>query len=248
MMNNIPTKTKEKWNKYFEALDTDNSGTIKISTLSQHLDDFEADPYKRKKLKKLLEEQKDITLNYTDFLAKVIDIRTVFSEEDIINTFKHFDTSNSGEINIHDISKHMNRRGEACSVEDATKIFSGLPLPILSNIPQSLQDEFCTKPEVVKEEVDEEDIQSKIKLMTSIQEIKEMENHDPQYAQKSLKVDKDGNRIQMTLGTFKKYIFDTTTGVSLTPSMNTPFDRSFHNRLRHTQQSITSMDKNSSIQ
>jgi calcium-dependent protein kinase len=56
MMNNMSQESKEKWNNYFEALDVDKDGLIKTSALLEKIDDFESDPQKRKKLKKLLEK------------------------------------------------------------------------------------------------------------------------------------------------------------------------------------------------
>lgn len=121
-MNNMTPDSKQKWNKYFEALDVDKDGLIKVSVLIDKLNDFECDPLKRKKLKKLLMKRKDITINYTDFLAKVIDIKEVFTEEDIINTFKYFDQKNSGAINADDISSYMHRKGEDCQKDQAMEM------------------------------------------------------------------------------------------------------------------------------
>ena len=60
-------------------------------------------------------KRKDFKINYTDFLTKVIDIEEVFTEEDIIGTFKYFDSTNSGAISVSDISNHMSRKGEDSS-------------------------------------------------------------------------------------------------------------------------------------
>ena len=67
------------------------------------------------KLRKLLMKRKDFTIDYTDFLTKVIDVQQAFTEEDMINTFKYFDSTNSGAISINDISNHMSRKGEDSS-------------------------------------------------------------------------------------------------------------------------------------
>lgn len=48
LMNNMATNTRQKWNKYFEALDVDKDGLIKINVLIEKLDDFECDPHRRK--------------------------------------------------------------------------------------------------------------------------------------------------------------------------------------------------------
>ena len=48
LMNNMSATTKDKWNNYFEALDVDKEGLIKISVLLEKLDDFEWDPTRRK--------------------------------------------------------------------------------------------------------------------------------------------------------------------------------------------------------
>lgn len=119
LMNNMNSDTKVKWNKYFEALDVDQDGHIKINVLIENLDDFECNPGRRKKLKKLLEKRKDITIDYTDFLTKVIDVGKVFTEEDIENTFKYFDTQNKGTIDLQDISSHLGRKAENVTIDDA---------------------------------------------------------------------------------------------------------------------------------
>lgn len=48
LMNNMSSTTKQKWNNYFEALDVDKDGLIKISVILEKLDDFECDPKRRK--------------------------------------------------------------------------------------------------------------------------------------------------------------------------------------------------------
>lgn len=247
MMNNIPAKTKEKWNKYFEALDTENTGTIKMSTLIEKLDDFECNADKKEKLKKQLEKQKDITLDYTDFLTKIIDVKSAFKEEDIINTFNHFDTDSSGAICINDISKHMNRRGEACSYTEATELLKGVDKDRkLSTIPESLKDEFCYKE---LKERDEEDDKFEINKSTLAEsEQQKTAGHDLNPI-KNDKVDEDGNRIQMTLNTFKKYICSNDLATSpITMSKNTPYDQSLYNKLRYSAQSINSGEENRSLQ
>jgi Ca2+-binding EF-hand superfamily protein len=45
-------------------------------------------------------------------LTKVIDIKEVFTEEDIEKAFKYFDTTDSGAISTADISSYMRRKGE----------------------------------------------------------------------------------------------------------------------------------------
>ena len=55
---------------------------------------------------------KDFTINYTDFLTKVFDLNEVLTEEDIIGTFKHFDSTNFEDNSASDISNHMSRKEE----------------------------------------------------------------------------------------------------------------------------------------
>lgn len=125
-MNNMNSKNKQKWNNYFEKLDVDKDGFIKIDVLLENLDDLECDLTRRAKLQKLLLKRKGLKLDYTDFLTKVIDVKQVFTDEDIINTFKYFDTTNSGTISHNDISAFMGRKGEICTEEDALKLINNV--------------------------------------------------------------------------------------------------------------------------
>ena len=63
-----------------------------------------------------------MTIDYTDFLTKVIDVKEVFSEEEIMSTFKYFASPNSGAITVNDISNHMSRKGEGWSLSSAQKM------------------------------------------------------------------------------------------------------------------------------
>ena len=51
-------------------------------------------------------------------------MKEVFSEQDVLSTFRHFATSNSDTITIDDLSSHMSRKGEDGSRSSAVKMMS----------------------------------------------------------------------------------------------------------------------------
>ena len=52
------------------------------------------------------------TINYTEFLTRVIDIRKMVKEDDIYKIFKQIDENDSGTISHIDISKFFKRQGK----------------------------------------------------------------------------------------------------------------------------------------
>ena len=223
----MPTKTKEKWNKYFESLDADHEGTIKVSKIIEKLDDFECSSSKRKKLQTLLEKQKDMTMDYTDFLTKVIDFKTVFKEEDVINAFKHLDSDNKGAISVDDISKLMHRRGEEWTKEDAKELISNVDHKNDNiQVNPNMNNEFIDENRLLfDQESDSEDEEDWPKFGNHTKDGKLGKESDST-AGETQKFE-NGQRVQMTIGTFKKFIYENqkVSGMSGI-SMNTPYENS----------------------
>lgn len=65
----------------------------------------------------------DMKINYSDFLAKVVDINKEVNDFDIETAFKHIDTEGSGKITKENIIKFLRRKGDTSPEKNASIIF-----------------------------------------------------------------------------------------------------------------------------
>jgi Ca2+-binding EF-hand superfamily protein len=131
-MNNIESDIIQQWNRYFEKLDIDNTGFIKIKELFKLIGKTGRFKAQLKQLKQLNKKDPGMKIKYSDFLLRIVDIKKEVRAEDIANAFMHLDTDNSGKIDTKDLQNFLKRRGEDVSEEDALRMIRKAELKLSS--------------------------------------------------------------------------------------------------------------------
>lgn len=132
LMNNIESDIIQQWNTYFEKLDTDNTGMIKIKELVKLIGKTGRFKSQLKQLKELNKKDPNLKIQYSDFLLRIVDIKKEVKAEDIANAFIHLDTDRSGRIDVKDLQNFLKRRGEHVSEEEATQMIRKAELKLSS--------------------------------------------------------------------------------------------------------------------
>ena len=120
LANQISDETLEKWNKTFEELDVEGTGKIKLQTLIDKCKDAGADTKYLELLQESNIEDHNLEINYSDFLAKVIDINKEVNDFDIEKAFKQLDSDNSGKITKENLALFLRRKGDSKPEENAS--------------------------------------------------------------------------------------------------------------------------------
>ena len=100
---NVKADTINQMNEYFHKLDTDNKGQINIKDVFQKFEELKFQSSRFDTLKELYNENKDMKINYSDFMARVIDITREVEQDDLKMAFQYFDADNSGKITKEDL-------------------------------------------------------------------------------------------------------------------------------------------------
>jgi Ca2+-binding EF-hand superfamily protein len=74
LLSNIHSENVQRWNEAFEALDTEHTGKIKIGDIVDKFNEMGIRIKKRSKLRKLYQKDRNITINYSDFLAHIVNM------------------------------------------------------------------------------------------------------------------------------------------------------------------------------
>lgn len=122
LINNIESDLIQQWNKYFEELDTDSTGMIKIKELVKLIGKTGKFKPQLKQLKELNKKDPNLKIKYSDFLLRIVDIKKEVKAEDIANAFMHIDSENKGKIDAKGLQNFLQRRGEGITMEEATKM------------------------------------------------------------------------------------------------------------------------------
>ena len=85
-------------NDYFSSLDKDNTGMIKIEDVLKKFEEMKFQSSRLTILRSLYEKNKNIQINYSDFLTRALDITKEVEQYDLIKAFQHFDTDGTGKI------------------------------------------------------------------------------------------------------------------------------------------------------
>ena len=107
----VKSEVIEKWNRCFNSLDKEGTGKIKISEVISMLKDSNINESRIKKIELMYRDKVDTTISYSDFLAKVINIRREIREEDVQKAFEQLDVDKSGKIGTEDLTSLIQRRG-----------------------------------------------------------------------------------------------------------------------------------------
>lgn len=121
LANQIDSATVDKWTMTFESLDTEGTGMIKIDALIKTCKESGAKTAYLEQLKEMHGGDGDFTINYSDFLAKVIDINKEVDDFNIEKAFQTLDTDGSGKITKEDLALFLKRKGDDRAEENAQK-------------------------------------------------------------------------------------------------------------------------------
>lgn len=112
LASNIKAETINQMNIYFHSLDTDKTGLIRIDDVLNKFEELNCRSSRLIKLQELYSQNKDLKINYSDFMTRVLDIAKEVEHDDLIKAFKHFDSDGSGKITKEDLKNLMRRKGE----------------------------------------------------------------------------------------------------------------------------------------
>lgn len=107
----VKSETIERWNKCFNELDQDGTGEIRISEVIKVLKESNINESRIIIIEEMYKDKMDTPISYSDFLAKVINIRREIREEDVRKAFDQLDINKKGKISTEDLSHLLQRRG-----------------------------------------------------------------------------------------------------------------------------------------
>ncbi|CAI2362808.1 unnamed protein product [Moneuplotes crassus] len=119
---NVQPDTIYKMNEYFASLDVDNKGEISIKDVMKKFEELKFQSSRFDLLKSAYAENEDLKIQYTDFIARVLDITREVENDDLIRVFQHFDSDGSGKITKDDLKMVMKRKGENLSEEELNEL------------------------------------------------------------------------------------------------------------------------------
>jgi calcium-dependent protein kinase len=136
-------KDIEDLNKAFNILDKEKTGFISFAQLKSAFDYCKVD-IKSDELKAIIEnyshKKKEGKINYSNFIASVVDKKKLISKDLLWETFKNFDVNNSNKVSLENIIKVFERTGKKVKKEDLEKMFEEENLQIEQGFGF---DEFC---------------------------------------------------------------------------------------------------------
>jgi Ca2+-binding EF-hand superfamily protein len=109
-------------NKYFHKLDVDDSGLIKVGKIIEFLEKSGINKHRINRIKQSFDYNLDATINYSQFVAKVINAKKEISDIEIKQVFNQIDEEASGVINYQNLTKYYQRKGKQ-SYEDVVSDF-----------------------------------------------------------------------------------------------------------------------------
>lgn len=109
-------------NNYFHKLDVDGTGLIKVSKIIDFLEESGINYQRINRIKQSFDYNLDATINYSEFVAKVINAKKELSDIEIMQVFNHIDEEASGVISYQNLTKYYQRKGKQ-SYEDVVSEF-----------------------------------------------------------------------------------------------------------------------------
>lgn len=122
LASNMNTDTLTQMTNYFNTLDKDKKGQISIEDVLNKFEQLNLRSSRLGTLKDLHSKNKDLTINYSDFLTRVVDITKEIEHDDLLKAFQHFDSDNSGKITKEDLKNMMKRKGEDMTDDEIEKL------------------------------------------------------------------------------------------------------------------------------
>ncbi len=128
------TKEIEELNRAFNILDTEKTGFINYHQLQSAFSFCKVyigtDELKAILKNLSLNNKYEQRINYSSFIATVIDKKKILNKEILWETFKVFDTDQTGKVSITNIGKAFERTGKMKKMEEIQEMFLELGLQI----------------------------------------------------------------------------------------------------------------------
>ena len=147
----MPSKELKKFKDIFNALDTKKTGLIASNDFMNELNKLELN-VNESKIKKVgtkrydrylknVDKDSDLTyINFTSFIAAVINKNEIENKPRLYDAFNILDTNKTGKLTIFSIQKAFERTGKKTTVEEIKDIFAEIGLEENESINF---DEFC---------------------------------------------------------------------------------------------------------
>lgn len=121
---NIKAETINQMNVYFNSLDKDKTGMISIEDVLNKFQELNFRSSRLTNLQELHAKNKNLKINYSDFITRVVDITREVEHDDLIKAFQHFDSDNSGKITKEDLKNLMKRKGENLNDQELEELLN----------------------------------------------------------------------------------------------------------------------------
>lgn len=114
LVNSVSTQSLDmiKLRNAFRALDTDNSGTLKISEIKNAFKDLMLTEEQISQVFNEIDLNHDGEINYTEFMTVTMDRRQAMTESNLKFAFHHFDVTNTGFITEDNLIECFKREGK----------------------------------------------------------------------------------------------------------------------------------------
>jgi len=96
------------------VLDKDGTGMLSVVEIKQYIEKHHKDTFKDDEISNMLHELDSYgngKINYSEFLAATVDVKTFLTEEKLKSVFCIFDTDNSGQISEENMQHAFSKLG-----------------------------------------------------------------------------------------------------------------------------------------
>lgn len=111
-------------NEYFNSLDKDNTGMIKIGDVLTKFEEMKFQSSRLTVLRDLYDKNQNVQISYSDFLTRALDITREVEQDDLLRAFQHFDSDGSGKITKENLKDIMKRKGENLNEDEINELIN----------------------------------------------------------------------------------------------------------------------------
>ena len=138
MIKELKSSQINKLKEAFTLLDKENTGYIDSNKLEMAFHNLDL-PISKEDIKEIMKNCNlnygfSERVNYSSFIAAAIDKKELFNNEKLLETFKHYDTNETGYLTIDSIEKAFERTGKKKPREEIVKMFEEAGLDETSKV------------------------------------------------------------------------------------------------------------------
>ena len=146
LIKNLPNAQTMKFKKIFNALDKKKIGFISVDDLEKVMNDLDLnvnetqiarvgtrryEKYLKSTIKNNIETP---MINFTNFIAAVIDKNIIDSKQKLQDVFNFLDTNKTGHLTVKSVQKAFERTGKKTTMEDVKKMFEEIGIGVNQSI------------------------------------------------------------------------------------------------------------------